>query len=357
MDAHGTITLNGITETFTGTAWIDRQYGTFNPYGGEDYEWFGIQLSNGMDLNVWNIFTTQNLIPDTCTYRISTAWIDDSTAFVSSAFELQRTKFAYTSDSLRCYSQQWRYTDTGIDLLMTVLHPDCEVSLPFRFYEGSMEITGVVNGDTVTGRGFAELLHSYSNPAIQVMAPNTYCGWDGTSPVYWHLQNQDDGRPVYYDISVSTDDQISFLPIASHITDTLYNWDVSSFSQGTVCWLKVNAYSYDSTLTGNDLSDTSFVIGPLSVEQFSGNNDFQVSAYPNPFCDNVLIQCNVPSGEGFSVRIFDISGREIRELTTGSDIIEWNGTDENGNAVRQGTLLLRISSGNKTGNILINRTK
>mgnify|MGYP000607062124 FL=1 len=59
-DLIGSLTINGTTETVTGTAWIDRQYGNFNPFTGEKYEWFSMQLSNGMDVNFWNIFTIPN---------------------------------------------------------------------------------------------------------------------------------------------------------------------------------------------------------------------------------------------------------------------------------------------------------
>ena len=49
----GKLTLDGITQDVTGISWIDRQYGNFNPLTGEKYEWFHLQLSNGMDVNLW----------------------------------------------------------------------------------------------------------------------------------------------------------------------------------------------------------------------------------------------------------------------------------------------------------------
>jgi predicted secreted hydrolase len=58
----GTISFNGIDEEVRGTAWIDRQYGNFNPLTEEKYEWFFLNLSNGMDLNIWNLFTPDNQI-------------------------------------------------------------------------------------------------------------------------------------------------------------------------------------------------------------------------------------------------------------------------------------------------------
>ncbi len=65
----GTLTFEGNNETVTGSAWIDRQYGTFNPHTEEKYEWFFLQLSNGMDLNIWNLFTPDKQLPDDSAYR------------------------------------------------------------------------------------------------------------------------------------------------------------------------------------------------------------------------------------------------------------------------------------------------
>ncbi len=55
----GSLSFEESSEEISGTAWIDRQYGSFNPNTGEAYEWFYLQLSNGMDLNIWNLFTPE----------------------------------------------------------------------------------------------------------------------------------------------------------------------------------------------------------------------------------------------------------------------------------------------------------
>ena len=75
----GTIKLNGITENVSGSSWIDRQFGTFNPYNNQEYEWFCIQLSNGMDINISNNFTANEEIPDNLRYRILSAYVDETT--------------------------------------------------------------------------------------------------------------------------------------------------------------------------------------------------------------------------------------------------------------------------------------
>ena len=67
------------------------------------------------------------------------------------------------------------------DLVITTNHHNSEVSLPFRFYEGSTTITGTIEGNSVTGIGFAELLHFYHHPNFQITTPDReHVGRDGS---------------------------------------------------------------------------------------------------------------------------------------------------------------------------------
>lgn len=298
----GTITFNGITENVNGTSWIDRQYGTFNPSGGDEYEWFCVQLSNGMDINIYNIFTSNNEIPDTPIYKILSAYVDDTTQYTTSDFEIERLKYHYMSDSLMCYSQKWRITSAlnNIDIVVSTLHSDSEVQLPFRFYEGSTTITGTVNSNSVTGIGFAEMLHSYEKPDINM---TDSLMWDLTIPLTWQLSNPDDGNPLKYDLEYSIDNQQTFLPIASQLTDTFYSWNTYPLSERDTCWIKITGYSIDTTLVS---SDTTTIIGnSTKVNEFRNQNP--VNVYPNPSFGQITI-------EGKNIQIIevgDITGRII----------------------------------------------
>ncbi|NOX84556.1 MAG: hypothetical protein GXO86_01105, partial [Chlorobi bacterium] len=176
----GTITFDGYTEPVEGTGWIDRQYGDFNPSSGEKYEWFSVQLDNGIDINVWNIFTADNRIPDTILYRIASFYLDEQNDTATSDFQLTRLKYAWVEDSSACYAQQWHFVWNDIDLIITAPDPNRVVKLPFQFYEGATSITGTVGGAEVTGVGFAELLHSYEIPDIRFVNPDTAEMWTGT---------------------------------------------------------------------------------------------------------------------------------------------------------------------------------
>jgi predicted secreted hydrolase len=303
----GIITVNGIADTVSGTAWIDRQYGNYNPNAAEKYEWFSLQLSNGMDLNVWNLFTLQNLIPDTSTFRFCSIYINDSSSASSSAFTLDRQQFVFMPGNTQCYSHQWHFQHDSIDLVITANQTNQEVMLPFRFYEGSVTINGTVAGIPVTGQGFAELLHNYSHPSINITSPQNGQPWNGLQAVTWQLLNKDDGRTIVYDVDVSLNDSLHYLPVAANIADTFYVWNVSSIPSGTSCWLRVTGHSPDSVLTGND-------VRTIPVITFI-KNDFE-SAYvkiaPNPFIDFTEIKCTV-SLNNATLILLDNSGREMLE--------------------------------------------
>lgn len=303
----GSFTINGTTENITGTAWIDRQFGNFNPLTGEAYEWFSLQLSNGMDINLWNIFTTTNTIPDTPEYRILSAYVDESTQYTESNFEIERLQFFCTPDAVNCYAKQWRLTSTNnnIDLTITALYETTEVQLPFRFFEGALEITGTVNGVPVTGVGFAELLHTYEDPEVAINSPSGGI-YDVSQPISWDLNNPDDGRPVFYEIEYSTDNQNTFLPIASGLTQTSYLWQNPPLNENDEVWFKIIAYSVDGALTSTTISDAASM-ATLALTNFSNT---VLKAYPNPATQILNVDMS-DMVSNINYEVLDISGKVV----------------------------------------------
>ena len=63
--------------------------------------------------------------------------------------------------------------------------------------------------------------------------------------------------------------------------------------------------------------------------------------YPNPFNGSTVIQYELNSSENISLRIFDVSGKIVKELVSGdtpSGIhhVEWDGTNSSGTKVSSG---------------------
>jgi predicted secreted hydrolase len=307
----GKLTLDGITQDVTGISWIDRQYGNFNPLTGEKYEWFHLQLSNGMDVNLWNIFTTANTIPDNKKYRILTAYVNESSQYNTSDFKIERLGFNWMPDSAMCYSSKWRLTseENKIDVTITTKNDNTEVQWPFRFYEGATTVSGTVNGNAVTGFGFAELLHSYANPQVTIKNPSGGI-YDVSLPVSWQLANPDDGSPVTYDLEYSIDDKATFIPIASGIKDTSYQWINPTISNGDKIWFKITARSADDKLHGTFISASPSVVAVAGA-------DNKIKLFPDPVKGDLFLQpafqMNNPP-----CKIVDVNGRVIEIIKSNS---------------------------------------
>ncbi len=99
------------------------------------------------------------------------------------------------------------------------------------------------------------------------------------------------------------------------------------------------------------------VITATSVEDEGANVpiDFALSQnYPNPFNPSTTIQINIaanhPINQNISVEIFDLLGRKVRTLFSGTHApgtlyLNWDATDEKGSAVSSGIYVYRLHSG------------
>ena len=303
----GSLTFGGVTEAVIGTGWIDRQYGNFNPFTGEKYEWFSIQLSNDMDINLWNVFTADRQIPDNDRYKILSAYVDEDTQYTTSDFQIERLAYNCMPDNLMCYSKQWHLTSAtnNLDLTITTLHDNTEVTLPFRFFEGATQISGTVNGVPITGIGFAELLHGYENPDISITSPSGGF-YDPAMAITWDLNNPDDGRPIYYDLEYSIDNQANFSPIAQGLTANSFTWVNPSISNGDAVWFKIIAYSIDGTLM-NTVISTSSSSATLGLNTLDPHS---VKLYPNPVNKMLTVDLGQHASNGV-FEVLDTKGRSI----------------------------------------------
>jgi predicted secreted hydrolase len=312
MQVTGSIDFNGTTEEVSGTAWIDRQYGSFNPNTQEKYEWFYLQLSNGMDLNIWNLFTPGNLLPDQEAYKHLSVYVDENTQYTEHDFTLERLGWSCLPGSGNCYAQQWSLTSemNHLDLVISTLHHNSEVALPFNFFEGAIEASGTVNGMAVDGKGFAELLKNYTAPQIRMESPKET--WNASLPITWTVLNPDQGRPLLFDLMYSTDQGNTWLPVELALSDTFYLWNSPPLSQGDSCLFKLSGYTADHSLEGS-------IENPMHTlydDAFTGMGQdpapgFRI--YPNPATHSLRIQWEASQAHAASIpyQIMDFLGRQV----------------------------------------------
>jgi len=94
--------------------------------------------------------------------------------------------------------------------------------------------------------------------------------------------------------------------------------------------------------------------GPTSLwsysSQSSSNNNEITSVYPNPFNDAVSIRFSIQQSQKATLKVFNIIGKEVVTLkagniTGGDHVINWQGTDGNGQVLASGVYLLVFQTG------------
>lgn len=321
----GTIDFDGTSEQVSGSAWIDRQYGSFNPNVGEKYEWFFLQLSNGMDLNIWNLFTADNRLPDQDAFRLLAAYVDENTQYTEHAFTLERLGYSMAAGSGNFYARQWRLQSdlNQLDLVITTLHPDSEVAYPFPFYEGATVASGTVNGSAVTGLGFAELVKRYELPQLILSTPTAR--WNKSLPIAWTVSDPDQGRPLLFDVEYSTDQGLSWLPVATALADTFCTWNDTPLVHGDSCLFKVTGFTPDHVLEGSYESS----MHTLYDDQYTFAQQESVPAfliYPNPVGHTLKIRWKAQDLQAMEIpyEIIDGLGRTVRSGLLSGDEIDVN---------------------------------
>jgi hypothetical protein len=74
--------------------------------------------------------------------------------------------------------------------------------------------------------------------------------------------------------------------------------------------------------------------------------------YPNPASGSLLIQLESPRNQSAEVKVYDVSGRFVRDLgvtqaAAGTTEIRWDGRDHNGRRVHSGFYLVRVKTDDK----------
>jgi len=89
------------------------------------------------------------------------------------------------------------------------------------------------------------------------------------------------------------------------------------------------------------------------------NNGFTSQNFPNPFSVNTNIEFELPSDQRLTVAIYDLQGRNVRNLAnrmffSGKNTLIWDGTDDSGNKLKSGLYCYVLMNNNvKVGNKMI----
>ncbi len=98
------------------------------------------------------------------------------------------------------------------------------------------------------------------------------------------------------------------------------------------------------------------VTGQQEMTQLN-ENKMEVSCYPNPFNDEINIMVNAVTDEKGSIKIFDITGRQVfdqaKHFNKGANLINWNGTGASGTKCASGMYFIKVYSGSATATLKV----
>ena len=170
MPTRGRVQIDEDYLEVSGLAWLDREWSTSALSDGQvGWDWFALQLSDGWDLMVYQL-RREDGSPDPLSdgvlispegRRVPLEWGRGVLV------EPTQTWFSPVDDAE--YPSGWRIRvpEQDLDLTVTPALPDQELRVAFRYWEGSVRVSGKgPGGNEVSGRGYVELT-GYAGPGLQ----------------------------------------------------------------------------------------------------------------------------------------------------------------------------------------------
>lgn len=160
MEVAGRIVNNGLSEKFTGSAWMDREYGTWEQ---KYWDWFSIQFDDETELMIYQYRDEDNIANDdstgtfvdkdgVCTYLT----LDD--------YNIEPLEYWTSPKTGTEYPSRWRIevAKLGIDIIVEPVLADQELdtrgTTMIVYWEGACQVSGSRSGKELTGRAYVELV-------------------------------------------------------------------------------------------------------------------------------------------------------------------------------------------------------
>jgi predicted secreted hydrolase len=175
MKLEGDLTVNGKTEHITGSAWMDREFGTWTATEKQKgWDWFSIQLDNNCELMCYQLRDSQhNVSPFS-----SGTFVDENgntTALKQEDFMIEPLGFWKSPMTKATYPSGWKIKvdKVALNLIVTPVMENQELdtrgTTMIVYWEGANEVTGTAGDVPVKGRAYAELVgydRSHENPNL-----------------------------------------------------------------------------------------------------------------------------------------------------------------------------------------------
>lgn len=161
IDVKGVLFKGNDSIDVTGEAWMDHQWGSFNPFVLIGWDWFSMQFEDGTEI-MYFIFRGDEDDPSVIDMALGTYVDENGDQITLSMDELEVEALEEWSSPITggTYPQNWNIFIDGLDLDvdLTTNVPDQEFPNPmWNYWEGMMHIDGTKAGNPIEGMGFVEL--------------------------------------------------------------------------------------------------------------------------------------------------------------------------------------------------------
>ncbi len=141
-----------------GTSWLDREWSSSAlAMDQAGWDWFALQLDDDTELMFYQLRKTDGSIDPLSAGTLTTA-VGSTRKLSSDAVSLSVLEH-WDSPRGGRYPGRWRLSlpDEALELEITPVMPDQELTTTVRYWEGAVDISGQRRGKAVRGRGYVEL--------------------------------------------------------------------------------------------------------------------------------------------------------------------------------------------------------
>ncbi len=159
LDAAGTLRVADVEFDVSGTAWMDREWGT-SALSPEltGWDWFGLQLEDGREIMYYRLRTRDG---ESSPFSGGSLLQADGTRVGLSPQDVSLTPLEYwtSPDTGSSYPVSWQVDLPSEEMALTISPhlPQQELDLTVRYWEGAVSVTGNQRGEEITGDGYVEL--------------------------------------------------------------------------------------------------------------------------------------------------------------------------------------------------------
>lgn len=160
MNVNGRLNSEGVSETFTGSAWMDREFGA---WAQGDWDWFSIQFDDETELMIYQFRTASGNMDGESTGT----YVDrngECTYLKRSDFEIEATSYWTSPNSGAKYPSGWSVRVPSLDINIEIMPLIEDQELDTRgttmvvYWEGACAVSGNKQNGDIEGKAYVELV-------------------------------------------------------------------------------------------------------------------------------------------------------------------------------------------------------